>query len=413
MPIRLLLYGRPESLREDLDGVLAENGAEALFLYSDSFKQANMYYLSGFLAPDPFVLLKKVGGEAILVINPMEHSRAQKEAGVKDVRSYSDYDYFGTLQAAVDPKLGLLKFIAGIAQRELGSKTTIFVPPEFPTIFADAFRKEGLTITSSFDVIEKARETKEADEIEHIKHVQTVVETVTAHAIDVIAAADIDGKGTLVVREDGKRQPLTVGKLKATLGHGFLDHRCVIDEEIIVACGPKGADPHYFGRPEDALKANQPIILDIYPRSVTNRYCTDMTRTVVKGRATREVKSMFAAVLEAKNASTDRLKAGAPGSEAYNTCCDILERAGYVTTRGGRTTNKGFTHSLGHGIGLQVHESPRLSELYTDGLEERNVVTVEPGLYDPRIGGVRIEDIVELTKSSCINLSKMPIVLEV
>ncbi len=400
-------------MRQDLDGILAENGAEALFLYSESFKQANMYYLTEFLAPDPFVLLKKVDGEPILAINSMEHSRAQKESTIRDVRSYNDYDYFGTLKAASNPDFGLLKFIAGIAKKELGAGTTIFVPPEFPTIFADALRTEGLTITSAFNVIEKARETKEAKEIEHIKSVQAVVEKVTEQAINMIGNADVDGQDTLLVRENGKKVPLTVRRLKVFLGHSFFDYSCVIDEEIIVACGPKGADPHYFGNPEDVLKANQPIILDIYPRSVRRRYCTDMTRTVVKGRASPEVKSMFAAVLEAKNASIDTLKAGASGSEAYHVCCDILEKAGYATTRGGRTTGKGFTHSLGHGIGLQVHEGPRLSELHVAPLREHSVVTVEPGLYDPQIGGVRIEDIVEITKSSCTNLTTMGITLEI
>jgi len=125
------------------------------------------------------------------------------------------------------------------------------------------------------------------------------------------------------------------------------------------------------------------------------------------------MKKMFEAVLEAKDASIDALKAGALGSDIYNLCCNLLERAGYETTRGGKQIKRGFTHSLGHGVGLEPHESPSLNEFYRLPLKEHSVVTVEPGLYDPDVGGVRIEDIVEVKKGGCSNLTKMEIHLEV
>lgn len=396
-----------------MDNILAEKGAEALFLYSESFKEANMYYLTKFLAPDPFIFFKKVDNDPVIVINPMEYPRVQKESFVKDVRSYADYNFLEIVKSAPEPKLGFLKFITTIAKKELGIGTKIYVPPRFPTIVADALRRESLTIMPLFDVIEKARETKEADEINEIKAVQAVVEKVTREVIDLVANAEVDVNGTLVVRTNGKREPLTVRKVKSIFGHKFLNYGFVMEEEIIVACGPKGVDPHYFGNPKDELKANQPIILDVYPRSLRKRYWTDMTRTIVKGKASNEVERMFEAVLEAKNASVDAIKAGVLGSEVYNTCCNVFEKAGYATTRGGKQITKGFLHNLGHGVGLQIHEGPTMSELYKFALEEHNIVTVEPGLYDPDVGGVRIEDIVEITKTGCNNLTKMEITLEV
>ncbi len=197
------------------------------------------------------------------------------------------------------------------------------------------------------------------------------------------------------------------------MGHRFLDKWCAIDEELIVACGPPSADPHYHGNPKDKLKANEPIILDIYPRSLRQRYCTDMTRTIVKGRASDKVKRMFDAVLQAKNACADALHEGVLGSEMFTLCCDILEKAGYETIRGGKQIVKGFTHSLGHGVGLEIHETPRMSEVYKFPLKGHSIVTVEPGLYDPKVGGVRIEDIVEVTKTGCNNLTEMYIQLEI
>jgi Xaa-Pro aminopeptidase len=400
-------------LRKDVDRILAEKGAEAIFLYSESAKEANMYYLTRFLAPDPFIYLKKVDGEPILIVSPMELSRAKKESIIKDVRSYMDYNLYEIIKLAPDTRIGNLNFIVNVAKKELGVGTKICVPPNFPTIIADALRKEGLTIMPMFDVIEKARETKEQDEIQEIKNVQAVVDKATKKVIDIIANADVNSKGRMVTRINGKREILKVSKIKAILGHEFLDNGCAVEEEPIIACGPKGADPHYSGNPEDELMVNQPIILDIYPKSIRKRYYTDMTRTVVKGKAPKEIKKMFEAVLKARNASIDAIKAGVQGNEVYNVCCNVLEKAGYTTTRGGKQITKGFTHSLGHGVGLQVHEGPSLSEFYKFALEEHNVVTVEPGLYDPKIGGVRIEDTVEVTKKGCNNLVKTEIFLEV
>lgn len=404
--------GDTEDMKRDLDRILAEKGAEALLLYSESFKEPNMYYLTKFLAPDPFLFFKRVDTESVIVINPMEYPRAKKESIVKDVRSYGDYGFHEVVKSAPDPELGVLKFIASVAKKELAG-ARIYVPPRFPVMVADALRKEGLSLVPLFGVIEKARETKEAEEINEIRSIQTVVEKVTREVVNLIANAEVAPKGTLITEADGKREPLTVRRVKSVFGHEFLDYGCSMEDEIIVACGPRGADPHYAGNPEDELKANQPIVLDIYPRSLRRRYWTDMTRTVVKGKASKEVRRMFEAVREAKDASMDAIKAGTLGSEPYNLCCDLLERAGYATSRGGKTIVKGLTHSLGHGVGLQIHEGPTMSELYKFPLEEHNIITVEPGLYDPDIGGVRIEDIVEITKTGCNNLTKMETVLEV
>jgi len=396
-------------LRGSLDGILAEKGAEALLLYSESFKDANMYYLTKFLAPDPFIFLKKVDTDPVIVVNQMEYPRAQKQSIVKDVRSYFDYKYLEIVKTAKEPHLGTMKFIANVAKKELGADTKICVPHNFPAMAADVLREMGLTIKPMFDVVEKARETKDANEIDEVKAVQAVAEEVAAEAIDLIANADVDSNGTLIV----EKKPLTVGKVKSFFGHKFLDHGCVIEEDIIVACGSKGADPHYSGDPQDKLKANQPIILDIYPRNIQKRYWTDMTRTIVKGKASDKVKKMFNAVLEARNVSIDAIQAGAIGSDVYDVCCDVLEKAGYETTRGGKQITRGLTHSLGHGVGLDLHEGPSMSELYKFPLKEHNLVTVEPGLYDPDVGGLRIEDIVEVTKAGCNNLTKIEIRLEV
>ena len=396
-------------MRGDLDSILAEKGAEALLLYSDSYRDANMYYLTKFLAPDPFIFLKRVDADPVIVINQMEFPRAQKQSIVQDVKSYLDYNYLQTVKSAKEPQLGAMKFIAKVAEKELGVGTKICVPPNFPVIAADVLREEGLTVNPMFGVVEKARETKDINEVEEIKAVQAVIEEVTSEAIELIANSDVGSNGTLLINGE----TLTVGKIKSFFGRKLLENGCLPEEDIIVACGTKSSDPHYGGEAEDKLKADQPIIVDIYPRSIQKRYWTDMTRTIVKGRASPKLKQMFETVFEAKNASLDAIQAGALGSHVYDVCCDVLEKAGYETTRGGKKITKGMPHSLGHGVGLQIHESPRINELTTSPLREHNVVTVEPGLYDPQIGGVRLEDIIEVKKSGYNNLTKMETRLEI
>jgi Xaa-Pro aminopeptidase len=400
-------------MRKDLDKILAEKGAGGLLLYFESFKNPNMYYLTGFLAPDPFIFLKKVNCPPKIVINSMEFPRARKESLVEDVESYVSHNYAEVVKAAEEPGLGGLKFLALIAERELGRGTVICVPPNFPSMATDVLRREGLEVRPMFNVVEKARETKEPEEIKEIAEVQRINEKVSAEVIDLIASCEIGSDKTLVHRTNGKKKPLTVGDLKTLIGHRFLDCWCTIEEEVIVACGPSSADPHFNGNFKDKIKADQPIILDLYPRSIKKRYWADMTRTVVKGKAPDAVKRMFDSVLEAKNSCIDALRAGALGSEMYSLCCDIFEKAGFDTSRDGKKIEKGFIHSLGHGVGLEIHEDPAMSEFYKSPLEEHSVVSVEPGLYDPKVGGVRIEDIVELTENGCTNLTKLPAMLEI
>jgi len=400
-------------LRSDIDQILVEKGAEALLLFSESFKDVSMYYLTKFLAPDPFMLIKKVDNPPTIVIGPMEFQRAKNESMVRDVRSYAEYNYFNIVKAAKEPQVGQLKFIASVLKKEVSKKSLIAVPQSFRALLMDFLRNEGFNVKPFFNLVEKARETKEPDEIKEMIIVQRIAENVTSEIIDTIANCKAEPNGTLTFSADGKRQSLTSGKVKSLMGHGFIDEGIIFGDDPIVACGPKSSMPHYTGEPNDKLKANQPIIMDIFPLSLRKRYGTDMTRTVVKGKAPKEIKKMFDAVLEARNACLDALHAGVLGSDIFNLSCDVLEKAGYETTRGGKQIVKGFTHGLGHGVGLEVHEPPGMNEIFKFPLKEHTVVTVEPGLYDPRIGGVRIEDIVEVTKKGCRNLTKMPIQLEI
>ena len=141
------------------------------------------------------------------------------------------------------------------------------------------------------------------------------------------------------------------------------------------------------------MRVGVPIVVDIFPRSRRTRYHSDMSRTFVVGRASSAVKGMHKAVCEAQDAALDGLKCGASLSGVHDTVCMVLEKHGFGVPRKGVLPRKGLLHSTGHGLGLEVHEPPSVSSM-GDVFKPGDVVTVEPGLYDRRVGGVRIEDVV-------------------
>jgi len=173
--------------------------------------------------------------------------------------------------------------------------------------------------------------------------------------------------------------------------------------------GAQTADPHERGH--GPLKAGDPIILDIFPADKTTRYYADMTRTFVKGEPGEELQKMYDAVLESQEAALAMIGPGVNGRDIHKKVSDILHEAGYKTLvhdqRPGEPLQEGFIHGTGHGVGLEIHESPRVS-IADEKLIPGDVVTIEPGLYYRRIGGIRIEDLVVVTENGCRNLTNFP-----
>ena len=159
-----------------------------------------------------------------------------------------------------------------------------------------------------------------------------------------------------------------------------------------------------LGRWRDPLKPNESIVIDIFPRSKKQRYFADMSRTVLKGEASPEIQKMYDAVLEAQMEAIELVKPGTLCSDIHNRVCDVLESRGFKTIRDG--SKVGFIHSTGHGVGLDIHEIPYVGAQDTP-LEKGNVITIEPGLYYPDQGGIRIEDMLLVTENGCENLTSL------
>lgn len=365
---------------------LKEESLDALLFIGDSLCDQDMYYLSHFLAGDRFTLL--AADEVHLLVSSMEEGRAKKESIADRVVSTSDYGIMEKLKASGKPDdayLEVLKdFLSDNGIKRLG------VPNRFPAgIYRSLLKDFKVSILDS--PISRWRAVKTEDEIEAITAVQKACERAMLLAVGAISRSRPRGDRLYL---DGEL--VTAEKIRAIIEIALLERGCdAVD--TIVAGGTDAADPHARG--SGPLPANSPIVIDIFPRSRSSRYFADMTRTVLKGEASLDVKEMYDAVQDAQQIGLEAIATGVPGKEVHSRVCQAFLDHGYPEREG-----KGFTHSTGHGVGLNVHERPSLG-LAEDILEANNVVTVEPGLYYPEIGGVRLEDLVVVTAQGCENLT--------
>jgi Xaa-Pro aminopeptidase len=365
---------------------------------------ASAYHLSGFLAPDPVICLR-AGGKRYLAVSALEYGRAEKEAPVDELISFDELEL---MKLARELKSGARAFAAATANllNRLGAEgSPITVPPHFGVAYADELRARGFEIEADGRLFADLRRVKSEQEISHIEEAQRAVEEACAHAVGILEEAGVADDGTL--RWGG--ETLTSEVLRAEIEVELLRRGCAADEGTITAGGPQAADPHERG--SGPLRAGEAIILDIFPRNQGSRYYADMTRTFVKGEPGDELGNMYDAVLEAQESALSMIRAGVNGRDIHEKVSDILHEKGYKTAKHdqkpGEPLTEGFFHGTGHGVGLEVHEAPRLSTV-DEALRAGDVVTVEPGLYQPGMGGVRIEDLVVVTEDGCRNLTRSP-----
>lgn len=368
--------------------------SQAFLMMSESEHNADMYYASSFLAYDSFIYLNS--GDDLILVSDMELGRAKKESKVKEVIPTSRYNIMDKIRNNRDVNAAYCEMI----QELLHSRNLdrIAVPYNFPVQLADCLRKANFEIIPIKSPLREMREIKNEKEISAIEYAQKAGEKALSEGINAIRNASVrDG---VLMREN---LPLRTKDVRAIIDKSLLTFNCEAPD-IIIACGKGSSDPHWKG--EGELLADEPVVIDMVPRSRKERYYSDMTRTVVHGTPTDELKSMYSAVLDSQEAALNKIKAGVTGAEVHNIVCDVLEERGYETARGKSTEfTEGFIHSTGHGVGLDIHEGPSLGENGKE-LKAGCVVTVEPGLYYKKIGGVRLEDVVVVTHSGCKNLTR-------
>jgi len=369
-------------------------------LIADSETDADMLYVTGLFVPDPFVVIG-LGDVWHGIFSPLEIDRARKTSRLNQVHPESPLREQAVRQ-------GWEPTLAGIAAIFLRARkvTDIAVPGHFPVRYADQLRDLGFRVIPTPGSMFPERAVKTDREIACLRQAVAITRRAMQTARTFLAAASVGADGILRHPERGTR--LKSRHLRRVIETFLIAHGAQ-PARTIVACGRESADPHNTGH--GFLRVRRPVIIDIFPRVMATGYWGDMTRTFVKGKAPSRLRDMYQAVREAQDIGLDMLAAGVNGADIHRAILAHFNARGFTTgLKNGRQT--GFFHGTGHGVGLDIHEAPRIStrEAY---LKAGHVVTIEPGLYYPDIGGVRLEDVAVVRDDGAENLTRYARHLEV
>ena len=374
------------------------SGSENLLMVSDSEHDANMLYATGMFVPDAFIFLR-LRGKDFIVMSDLEIDRARQQAPHCRVLSLSSYQ-----RKLKERGVKQIRH-AAIIQAILRERAihSVSVPHNFPLGLALELRRLRVTVVVKNDFFAE-RELKSTAEVKKISAALMMAEVGMAEAIQALKSAKVARDRRLMYRG----APLTSEKLRSIIDCAILQAGGLA-AHTIVAGGKQGCDPHEGGHGQ--LFANELIILDIFPRSQKTGYFGDITRTVVRGRASEAARKLYDTVQRGQMLAFKKIRPGTLTNEIHKTVQNFFEHEGYKTGRHhGRM--QGFFHGTGHGLGLEIHEAPRIGSSSSGVLKTGHVVTVEPGLYYPQIGGVRIEDVALVTNGRPRNLTRFEKVLE-
>jgi Xaa-Pro aminopeptidase len=371
-----------------------------LLIVADSERDANMLYALGLLAPDPFIFFR-VAGKCHAVVNDLELDRVKKKVPHCRVISYSQC--LERLRRLRVKRPGMAAVINLLLREQRLRK--IFVPANFPFGLARDLRNFKIKVRVKKGGIFPEREFKHADEIKKISAAVIMAEVGLAEGIQALKSSKIARDGKLMYHG----VPLTSEKLRSIIEVGILQAGGR-PGHTIVACGRQACDPREQGH--GPLRGRQTIILDVFPRSQKTGYFGDLTRTVVRGRASEPLRRLYDTVWRAQELGFCKIRAATAAAKIHAAIQEFFEAQGFKTCKkNGHMA--GFLHGAGHGLGLEIHEPPRLSHNSLDILKPGHVLTIEPGLYYPELGGVRLEDVACVTGNGPRNLTKFEKVFEI
>jgi Xaa-Pro aminopeptidase len=384
----------------DSSGILVPmKDSENLLMIADSEHDANMLYAVGVFVPDPFIYLR-IRGRCSIVMSDLEIDRARKNAPHCSVTSLGAHLKKLRAGGLKQPKLS---DVAHAILQERRCRRVV-VPHNFSLGLAEELKLLGVSLKVKRGGFFPQRERKSAAEVKKISAALMMAEVGMAEGMQMLRAAKISRDGRLIYRSN----PLTSEKLRGTIDAAIIQAGG-LPANTIVAGGIQACDPHERGY--GPLRANEPIIIDIFPRSQKTGYFGDITRTVVRGRASDDVRHLYDLVARGQKLAFKAIRAGTATADVHQAVCGLFDREGCKTERrNGRM--QGFFHGTGHGLGLEIHEAPRMGPTSPGNLQSGQVVTVEPGLYYPGIGGVRLEDVALVTRNGARNLTRFEKVLE-
>jgi Xaa-Pro aminopeptidase len=374
-----------------------------VLIYGDTLRSPELRHEVPLGIGDPFLYIEHDGVKHV-PIHSMEGQRLEP-LGLHRVHPLEEYGFDELVASGLEQK-ELRAEIARRVVRALGM-TNARVPETFPLWLADVLREDGVELVVDGDFFDDRRRVKTESELAGMRRAQRAAEAAMDACRDLLRRSVRNGDALAVEGE-----PLTVERVKAAMGIVFAEHDTMADE-FIVAPGAQGAVGHDMG--SGPIRAGVPIIVDLWPRDNASAIFSDMTRTFVVGEVPDDVRTWHRLCKEALDRAISEIKDGVEGRRIFDGTCEVFEAAGEPTQRTkvhGETLADGFFHGLGHGVGLEVHEEPGLGRLGTSSLRAGDVVTVEPGLYRRRYGGVRLEDLILVTKDGAENLTNYPYELE-
>ncbi len=360
---------------------------DTVLMYADTVRSPDLRYLIPHAVADPFLYIEHDGSRHV-VVRSLELERM---AAVPGLQPHAE-EAFGLdeLHGQGVPSAEIPRRVALNACRQLGVASAS-VPPDFPLGLADFLRGHGVELRVDDVAFTARRRVKTPTQIEGIRRAQRGAEAAVDAITALLAAAETRGQAVVL---DG--EPLTCELLKAAAREAFAAAGVSADE-FIVAHGYQTCVGHHMGSGE--ILAGEPITVDLWPRDEATGCFTDMTRTYVVGDAPEELRTYHRLCAEALERSLAAIRPGALARDVHGAACAVFEAAGYPTQRTkrpGEVLLDGFFHSLGHGVGLEVHEAPGLAQ-NDEVLVEGDVLAVEPGCYRQGFGGARLEDLVIVT----------------
>jgi Xaa-Pro aminopeptidase len=376
--------------------------APDILIHGDTHSSAALRHELPLGIIDPFSYFE-VSGRRVAVVPSMEASRVNEAApDVEVIDPYSlgldDLIARGLRWHELDSELCLR------AAQELGARRLV-VPGALSVAVADRLREEGIEVVPDEGEFIGRRRSKNAAELDGIRRAQAAADAGMAAAAELLRSARVEGDRLAL---DG--ETLTSERVRDHIREVCAEHGAPAGEDIIVAAGPAGATGHEVG--SGSLPPGVPIIIDLWPRDEGTGCWADMTRTFVAGgEPAADISRWHELSHTALMRVLEGIRPGVTGLELFGTACDVFEAAGEQTQRTkpeGESLTDGFYHSLGHGVGLEVHEEPALGRTGADELIPGDVVAVEPGCYRSGYGGVRLEDLVVVTEAGCQRLTRFP-----
>lgn len=361
-------------------------------IVADSERCPDLLYATGFFAPDPFIFLEHKGRKSV-VLSDLEIDRGRAQAKADEIIAFSE------IMERLPKGSGFNDVLVAFLESRRVRK--VQVPGTFPLSIAQVLAGAGIELKAQEGLFYKEREFKNAQELRHISKALRITEAGMARAMDVLRSATIAGRSLR-----WSRQVLTSELLRTEIDCAVL-RAGGQPAHTIVAGGIQACDPHERGH--GPLLPHSLIIIDIFPRDPRTGFFGDMTRTVVRGKATEAQRKLWQTVHDGQRIALQGIKPGVDGSQLHEKVKGFFTHQGYPTALKNKRWT-GFFHGTGHGLGLELHESPRFS---ATKFRTGQVLTVEPGLYYPEIGGVRLEDVITVTGNGRKMLSKFPKELEI